>query len=198
MHVVSSKPMPWYRRAYQPGGSFFFTVVTEDRAPILCTDLARRLLHESIDACRRERPFSLDAIVLLPDHLHTIWTLVDGDPDFSGRWAAIKSCFTRAWLSGGGSEQPGSDSRHRQRRRGVWQRRFWEHALRDQEDLNRHLDYIHYNPVKHGMVTCPHAWPWSSFHRWVEEGAYDRTWQCVCHGPTKPPQFADMPGGAGE
>jgi putative transposase len=174
--------MPWYRRYFKPGGTFFFTLVTEGRAPFLCDDSARRILHDAIDLCRQTRPFTLDAIVLLPDHLHAIWTLPDNDADFSTRWAFIKSTFTRHWLAAGGRERPRSASRLRTRRRGVWQRQFWEHCLRDENDLHRHLDYIHYNPVKHALAPCPHAWPWSTFPRFVDRLCYDPAWLCTCDG----------------
>jgi putative transposase len=176
--------MPDYRRAFQPGGTFFFTVVTEGRAPILCTDTGRTILHDAIAECMRTRPLSLDAIILLPDHLHTQWTLPPGDSDFSTRWAAVKSRFTHDWLASGGAEQSRTGSRVWNRRRGVWQRRFWEHWSREEDDRNRHLDYLHYNAVKHGYVTCPHAWPYSTFGKWVKGGGYDRMWLCRCDGRT--------------
>lgn len=179
--------MPDYRRADVPGGTYFFTLVTERRTPFLCTDLARKLLRESVDACRDARPFDAEAFVLLPEHLHAIWTLPAGDADFSGRWAAVKARFTRGWLDAGGRELPTSDSRRRHGHRGVWQRRFWEHWLRDARDFGEHLDYVHYNPVKHGLVTCPHLWPYSTFGKWVKRGVYEPDWMCVCGGRTVPP-----------
>ncbi|MDB5327819.1 MAG: transposase [Phycisphaerales bacterium] len=162
----------------------------EHRRPILCEPVARRLLHEAIDNCRRSRPFELSAVVILPDHLHAIWQLPHGDADVSTRRSQIKSEFTRGWLASGGAEIGVSESRRQNRRRGVWQRRFWEHCLTDQYDFNRHLDYIHYNPVKHGDVACPHAWECSSFHRWAAADYYDRAWCCTCTAnPTRPPDF---------
>ncbi len=113
---------------------------------------------------------------MLHNHLHTIWTLPPDDADYSKRWGAIKKHFTQSWLAAGGCEQPVTDSRRRYRRRGVWQRRFWEHAIRDQRILTRHFDYIHYNPVKHGLVTRVADWPHSSFHRFVENGVYPLDW----------------------
>jgi putative transposase len=187
--------MPDYTRVYRPGGSYFFTLVTEGRAPILCDAIARRLLHEAIDICRRKRPFTLDAIVLLPDHLHAMWTLPEGDEDFSARWSTIKASFTHAYLQSHAAEQPLTPGRQHYRRRGVWQPRFWEHLIRDQEDFNRHLDYIHYNPVKHGLSSCPHAWEFSTFRRWVDLAGYEPDWQCFCNdrSPT-PPQFRELAG----
>jgi putative transposase len=174
--------VPDYRRAFAPGGSFFFTLVTERRAPILCSDLARGILHDAIVECAGGRPFVLDAWVLLPDHLHAMWTLPAGDGDFSTRWAFIKARFTREWLGRGGAEQRRIGSRVANRRRGVWQRRFWEHHVRDAEDRENHLNYLHHNPVKHGLVACPHQWPFSTFARWVERGVYEPQWQCSCEG----------------
>ena len=165
-----------YRRCYVPGGSFFFTVVTERRAAILGNDRARDLLRAALRDCRQRWPFRLDALVMLPDHLHAIWTLPPEDSDYSKRWGMIKKHFTQSWLAAGGHEQPRNDSRHRYRRRGVWQRRFWEHTLRDEYDYARHFDYLHYNPVKHGLVRSPRYWPYSTFHYWVERGAYDLDW----------------------
>ncbi len=175
-----------YRRCYVPGGSFFFTVVTERRAPILGNDAAHELLRAAFRDCRQRWPFRVDALVMLPDHLHAIWTLPPDDADYSKRWGAIKKYFTQSWLAAGGTEQPSTDSRARYRRRGGWQRRFWEHTLRDERDYARHFDYLHYNPVKHGLVDAPRSWPYSSFHRWVESGVYDREWGCVA------PEFLDL------
>ncbi|HRX72343.1 MAG: transposase [Candidatus Competibacteraceae bacterium] len=165
-----------YRRCYVPGGSFFFTVVTERRAAILGNDRARDLLRAAFRDGRQRWPFRVDALVMLPDHLHAIWTLPPDDADYSKRWGAIKKHFTQSWLAAGGGEQPTTDSRHRYRRRGVWQRRFWEHAIRDQRDFDIHCDYLHYNPVKHGLVARVADWPYSSFHRFVENGAYPLDW----------------------
>jgi putative transposase len=179
--------MPTYRRLLVPGGTYFLTLVTENRAPLFLEAAARQMLHDAIADCRRRRPFDLEAGVLLDDHLHFLITLPPGDADFSTRVAAIKAGFTRAFLAAGGAEQPRSAARVRKRRRGVWQRWFWEHRIRDVEDLNRHLDYIHYNPVKHGRAPCPHAWPHSSFQRHVRLGSYESDWQCSCNGRTCPP-----------
>jgi putative transposase len=140
----------------------------------------------------------LDAIVLLPDHLHAIWTLPPGDADFSIRWAAIKADFTRHWIAAGGNEQRRTGSRLHERRRGVWQRRFWEHHIRDEADFQHHLDYLHYNPVKHGLASCPHAWPYSTFDQWVAQRAYESQWMCACGGQSvKPAPFNDLEAGEG-
>jgi putative transposase len=120
--------MPDYRRCYVPGGTYFFTLTTEDRRPILTTDTARPLLRKAFEEVQAEHAFEVTAIVLLPDHLHAIWTMPEGDADYSGRWALIKSNFTRAFLPHGGHEARRSRSRAKHRERSVWQRRFWEHV----------------------------------------------------------------------
>ncbi len=172
---------------------FFFTLVTERRARIMCEPQARICLREAFQATRTRWPFDIRAIVLLPDHLHTIWALPERDSDFSRRWAFLKKTFTQSWLAGAGREQPVSVSRRKNRRRGVWQRRFWEHRLRDEGDFQRHCDYIHHNPVKHGLATCPHVWPYSSFQRLVGDGYYEPDWHCLCDGRvTPPPRFDDL------
>jgi len=174
--------MPQYRRSFRPGGTFFLTIVTENRAPIFLDETPRTLLHAAIDHCRRARPFEIDAIVLLPDHWHILLTLSPNDPDYPPRIASIKSHFTRPYLATGHPEQPRSASRLHHRRRGVWQRHFWEHQIRDADDFESHVDYIHYNPVKHNHAACPHAWPYSTFARAVAARRYDADWQCRCAG----------------
>ncbi len=172
--------MPEYRRAFVPGGTFFFTLVTAHRRPFLTTLDARSALRSALADTARTRPFTIDAIVLLPDHLHCIWTLPPGDADFSTRWRIVKTTASRRYLASGGREARRSRSRVRHGERGVWQRRSWEHAVRDEPEFIGLCDYIHYNPVKHGWVKCPHAWPLSSFARFVRRGRYDRAWNCAC------------------
>jgi putative transposase len=182
--------MPEYRRAFVPGGTFFFTLVTYQRRPIFHDERARLHLRQAIEQCRQSRPFVIDAMVLLHDHLHAIWTLPEGDFDFSKRWGVIKLTFTRSWLGDGGVDRLVSHSRQRNHRRGVWQRRFWEHVIRDQADYNRHVDYIHYNAIKHGLARCPHDWPHSTFHRCCGNGWYSLDWLCSCDGRlAKRPDF---------
>ncbi len=166
-----------YRRYFVPGESFFFTLVTCRRQPILCGDIARELLRNCMEAERSRHPFRMDAIVLLPDHLHTIWTLPGGDANYARRWAEIKSAFSRRWLRLGGDEEQISNKQWKDRRRGVWQRRYFEHTIRDENDFQAHLDYIHFNPVKHGLATSAAEWPCSTFRRYVEAGEYDVNWR---------------------
>ena len=179
--------MPTYRRNYAPGGTYFFTVVTHGREPFLTTPLARKCLHGAFAEEGVIRPFDIVAILLLPDHLHTIWTLPDGDDDYSTRWKRIKGGFTDAYLAAGGWEGERSASRRKRGERAVWQRRFWEHTVRDENDHERCMNYVHWNPVKHGLVTRVADYEWSSFHRWVRSGEYDAHW-----GEGEVPQ--DIPG----
>src|SRR5262249_48865466 len=147
--------MPEYRRWYVPGGTYFFTVVTQDRVPTFHDPLAVRVLGVVMRKVRATYPFHTVAAVVLPDHLHCVWSLPRGDSDYSGRWRWIKAAFTELWLSAGGSETSPTPSRVQKRERGVWQRRFWELQIRDEMDLEQHVDYIHYNPVKHGYAARP-------------------------------------------
>ena len=174
--------MPNYRRAKVPGGTFFFTVVTHQRVPLFDCEDARTLLGKVIRQCQQRWPFEMDAIVLLPDHLLCLWSLPQGDFDFSIRWGWLKKEFTKRWLATGGKESNVSEARADERRRGIWQPRFWEHTIVDENDFDRHFDYIHYNPVKHGYVQCPHHWRHSSFHRWVKKGVYPWHWACWNEG----------------
>jgi putative transposase len=163
--------MPRYIRAFVPGGTFFFTLALLERN--------RQLLTEHIDtlratfaAARSRKNFTVNAIVVLPDHLHCIWTLPEGDADFSSRWHSIKAQFARAMPAG----ERLSLRRQKKGERGIWQRRFWEHVIRDERDFERHADYIHFNPVKHGLVRSVGEWPYSSFHRYVRRGLYPDDW----------------------
>jgi Transposase and inactivated derivatives len=154
-----------YRRFYQPGARYFFTVVTDGRQPLLIDHIER--LRDAFRLGMSRQPFAVEAIVVLPDHLHTIWRLPEGDADFSTRWMIIKRKFSAGIPMG--RIRP---SQCAKRERGIWQRRFWEHYLRDEADWQRHVDYIHYNPVKHGYVARAGDWPYSSFHRAVAAGSY--------------------------
>lgn len=185
--------MPNYRRAYIPGGTFFFTLKSERNAPIFRARKTIRSLGCIIRKTKQKWPFQINAIVLLPDHLHAIWTLPHGDADYSTRWAWLKKEFTKGYLAAGGYEQFTSHSRKMNRRRGVWQRRFWEHTIEDEDDFERHFDYIHYNPVKHGYVRSPYEWKWSSFHRWVNARVYPHEW-----GSCEELDFSDISETVGE
>jgi putative transposase len=160
-----------YRRNFLAGGSFFFTVNLADRRQHLLTKHIVLLRHAFKDV-RYRHPFAIDAIVVLPDHLHAIWTLPEGDCDFAVRWRLIKSAFSRGLPHG----ESVSVSRAGKQERGLWQRRYWEHTLRDEADFARHADYIHFNPVKHGYVRRVRDWPHSTFHRMVGSGVYPLDW----------------------
>lgn len=188
--------MPNWRRAHVPGGSFFFTVVTDRRGRFLGEVPARPMFGSIIRRCQLRWPFTINALVLLPDHLHTIWSLPPGDEAYSKRWGWIKKEFTKNWLALGGWEQSQTEGRKRDRRRGVWQPKYWEHTLETEDDFERHFDYVHYNPVKHGYVRCPRDWPWSSFHRWVRRGVYPEHW--ACWDDVGPLGFSDIEGTVGE
>jgi len=168
--------MSRYRRNYVEGGTYFFTVVTYRRRPFLTSDLARDCLRNAIEAIKKKRPFEIVAVVLLPDHLHTVWTLPTGDANYSMRWRRIKEEFTKAYLARGGTELSQSRSRRKHGQRGIWHKRFWEHTVCDETDLERCCDYIHWNPRKHVLVSRVGDWSYSSFHRFVTAGQYDPDW----------------------
>lgn len=161
-----------YRRSNTAGASFFFTVVTYQRKSILCLDENIGLLRQAMTLVKSRHPFRMDAFVFLPDHIHCIWTLPAGDSDFSTRWMLIKSHFTRQCAQA----RTQIASRSLKREQCIWQRRFWEHQIRDEQDYIRHIEYIHYNPVKHGLVPAPKDWQYSSFHRYAEAGVYNKNW----------------------
>jgi len=160
-----------YRRNFFAGGSFFFTVNLAERRLRLLTDNIDKL-RVAFRETRRRHPFEIAAMVVLPDHLHTIWTLPEGDAEFSTRWRLIKSAFSR----GLATDEQISQSRASKGERGIWQRRYWEHTIRDDNDFARHVDYIHINPVKHRLVKRVRDWPYSSFHRMVKLGLYPEDW----------------------
>ncbi len=164
-----------YRRAKTPGATYFFTVVTHQRQPLFQIECARTALRDAIHDVRQLLPFQIDAWVLLPDHLHAIWTLPPGDADFSQRWSKIKRQTSRACrhLVNQTLLTPGqiTDGEF-----GFWQRRFWEHQIRDDADFAAHADYIHWNPVKHGLVKSVGDWPHSTFHRFLANRKYTGDW----------------------
>jgi putative transposase len=184
--------MPNYRRFRPSGGTFFFTLKTENNAPIFSQKQQVEILSRVFREAKARWPFDVDAVVLLPDHLHAIWSLPAGDDAYSTRWAWLKKEFTRRYLATGGAEEKTSQSRQRNRRRGVWQRRFWEHTIGDEDDFYAHFDYIHWNPVKHGYVNCPAEWPHSSFHRWAQLGVYPAKWGCRQEPPQSIATLADV------
>jgi putative transposase len=166
--------MRQYIRAGTPGATYFFTVTLQDRSSRWLVDHVD-LLRESVGATRNRHPFRIDAMVVLPEHLHALWTLPEGDADFSVRWLLIKRRFTRALLAG--KLLDGAASKRRgDAERSLWQRRFWAHQVRDMVDFNQHVDYIHFNPVKHGHVARAADWPHSSFHRYVRSGILRADW----------------------
>lgn len=162
--------MPTYRRANIKGGIFFFTIVLADRSSNLLVKEIDRL-RQAYRIVHERRPFQTIAVCVLPDHIHALWALPADDEDFSTRWSLIKSAFSR-----GMDVLPRSPSKVSKREKGIWQRRYWEHAIRDDADLERHIDYIHFNPVKHGHVARVADWPYSSFHRFVERGLLVADW----------------------
>lgn len=165
-----------YRRSKTPGGCYFFTVVTYKRQCLLTHPEARQILREVINKVKEEYPFKIDAWVLLPEHIHCIWTLPAGDYDFSKRWGLIKAGFSNQAKSFFYRTDLINKSKQKHRESTIWQRRFWEHEIRDQNDFNQHLDYIYWNPVKHDQVSCVKDWPYSSFHRDVKKGLYFADW----------------------
>jgi len=163
--------MTYYRRNRVPGGTYFFTVNLFDRGSGLLVEKID-VLREAVRETKAVRPFHIDAWVVLPEHLHCLWTLPPGDEDFSMRWRAIKSGFSRRMPRG----EYRSASRAVRAERGIWQRRFWEHRIRDDRDYAAHFDYVHFNPVKHGLVNHVADWAYSSFHRAVKMGIYPADW----------------------
>ncbi|MBT9500190.1 MAG: transposase [Burkholderiaceae bacterium] len=162
--------MVHYRRNRLPGASYFFTVTLADRQASTLTDHIA-LLGDSMRTVQQQLPFTTDAIVVLPEHLHCVWTLPETDSDYPARWKAVKAGFTKGLRLAGVALQSRPDGGF-----DLWQRRYWEHTLRDEADVARHIDYIHYNPVKHGWVTRAVDWPHSSFHRYVRMGVYPEDW----------------------
>ena len=168
--------MSYYRRANMEGGTFFFTVVSYRRQAILCDQPIRNALRAAIKTTQAKHPFSIDAWVLLPDHLHCIWTMPKDDSDYAKRWRIIKQKVSivcadqyknKTWITA-------SKTKHREST--IWQRRYWEHQIRDQLDFNNHVDYMHHNPVKHQLCDKPVQWPYSTLHRYIKEGIYKPDW----------------------
>ena len=163
-----------YRRADVPGATYFFTLTAADRQGRVLLEHVQALRH-SFRQVRARHAFALDAIVVLPEHLHMVMTLPPDDADFAGRIMLIKQGFS--WRVPSGERI--SASRSRSGERGLWQRRYWEHLIRDEVDFERHVDYIHFNPVKHGWVARAADWPHSSIHRYVRQGLLPGDWGCA-------------------
>ncbi|MCP5159310.1 MAG: transposase [Gammaproteobacteria bacterium] len=160
-----------YRRARIAGATYFFTVNLADRQSSLLVEYIDAL-RETLRHVRREHPFGIDAMVILPEHLHAIWMLPTNDADFATRWMLIKAGFSRQMPP----VERRSLSRTTKGERGIWQRRYWEHLIRDEQDFACHVAYIHFNPVKHGLVIRAVDWPYSSIHRYIRQGLVASDW----------------------
>jgi putative transposase len=169
--------MPNYRRVRVPGGCYFLTLVTSKRSPLFASADSRRILGAALAWVRRQHPFTLNAIVLMPDHLHVLLTLPPGDSDYATRVMLLKKRFTetsrKLGICSQGAVGRGEKGLSKPQ---YWQRRYWEHTIRSQDDFAAHLDYMMFNPVKHGLVQTPAEWPHSSIHRLVQLGVYSRDW----------------------
>jgi REP-associated tyrosine transposase len=190
--------MPKYRRPKIAGATVFLTIATHRRHRLFSEPKHVALLRATIRQVRCEFPFEVTAAVVLPDHLHFLWTLPPGVEDYSSRVGRMKALFTKSLRATSTGSDKVSESRRRHRERDIWQRRFWDHVIRDDDDLAHHIDYIHFNPVKHGLAKCPHAWPYSSFHKWVKRGGYEAIWACACCGEAMVPDFGYAAENAGE
>ena len=162
-----------YRRYYQSGGTYFFTVNTFDRKGLFWDIEARKLFMQSVTYVQTNHPFVIHAYCIMPNHIHMIWELPEGDCDYPTRWRLAKSHFSRHWLV---ADEKLTETRKRKKERAIWQRRYWEHYIRDAKDYRNHVDYIHYNAVKHGYVKAPKEWEGSSFKDYVKDGIYSEDW----------------------
>ena len=178
-----------YRRDQTLGGTWFFTVIAFNRRPIFCDEIFRKSLKQSIQRTRKKYPFKIDGLVLLPDHLHCVWTLPVGDANYSLRWKLIKQFVTKDCRDHFHMKSGLTDAKRKRRESDIWQRRFWEHKIRDDNDFANHLDYIHFNPVKHAHCDTPVSWRFSSFHRYHAMGVYPKNWAI-----TNPPKFTEKEG----
>jgi putative transposase len=191
--------MPEYRRPKISGGVVFLTIVAYERRPHFQSDENVNRLRTALATIKSEMPFEITAAVILPEHMHFIWTFPDEDERLSARVGRMKILFTQSFRGAGALPEDVTLSRLKHRESDIWQRRFIDHYIRDDEDFEKHLNYVHYNPVKHGLVTCPHLWPYSSFHRWVEKNVYPVDWCCSCDGKSvQPPNFDDIANLIGE
>ena len=162
--------MVQYRRDKTPGGTYFFTLALQDRTSALLTEHIG-LLGAAFKRARRNNPFITKAMVVLPEHLHVVWQLPDDDLDYSKRWRQVKTFFTRALIKQGVVLEKNARTEYN-----LWQKRFWEHRIRDDVDLEQHVNYIHYNPVKHGLVRMPCEWKFSTIHRYIKHGLLPKDW----------------------
>lgn len=163
-----------YRRAFIPGGCYFFTLVTKNRRKLFIDNATVDVLRNAFRKVMVNRPFEINAMVVLPDHLHCIWTLPEDDADFSTRWRLIKTWFTKHCDPD--LRRVPEPIQARRGEQSIWQHRYWEHLLKDEADYRHHVDYIHYNPVKHGLALNPMDWPYSSFRRYVKAGILPKNW----------------------
>lgn len=174
--------MSQYRRLYIPGGTIFLTIVTYQRQRIFAKSENIALLKNAIAKIRTEKPFEITGAVVLPDHLHFLWTLPANDSNYSYRVSRLKVLFTKSLRGKKYQPQNTSTSRIKHRESDVWQRRFWEHTIKNENEFENFLNYIHYNPIKHGLVSCPHLWQYSSFKTYINKGVYEKNWACICEG----------------
>jgi putative transposase len=168
--------MPEYRRIRHPGGTFFFTIVTNNRLPLFSSQQCRDILHAAWHEVQSRHPFETVALCLMPDHIHAIWKLPEDDADYPVRLKEIKRHFSREYIRQIGPGGIRTESRQIQGEAALWQRRYWSHVIFDQADLNNHIDYIHINPLKHGLVNQVSDWPYSTFFRFVKNGIYTADW----------------------
>ena len=161
-----------YRRIWMPGGTYFFTVNLLERHTKPLLVLHVDLLREAVKHARKRWPFDIHAFVVLPNHLHCVWTLPDGDNDNANRWRVIKQHFSKALPS----TEYRSSVRRKRGERGIWQRRYWARLIVDDADYQAHIEYCHLNPLKHGLVDRVVDWPYSTFHRYVKQGIYPENW----------------------
>ena len=166
-----------YRRTHIPWGAYFLTIATHERYPLFHDARARVFLREAVEKTQTDWPMTIHEMVLLPDHIHLLCGIDSEDQDYSTRIRIIKKRFTHAWLANGGAEGASTSSRRRRGIRGVWQKRFYEHTIRNQREFRDHVVYIHMNPVKHGLAKRPIDWPWSTFHRHVAKGDLPADWE---------------------
>lgn len=168
--------MPDYRRVREKGSTVFITLVTFNRSPLFLEFDARAIFRRAWVMVADQFPFTTDAICLLPDHLHALISLPEDDSDYSMRIREIERSFTRHYLAKFYDSNMRNPSRQSKQEAALWQRRFWEHTIRDEQDYQNHFDTIHFNPVKHGLVEQASSWKWSSFHRYVRSGVYEADW----------------------